>query len=251
RAIDLDPTIGMAYAERGLVYRRYYGQQDEARIAYKRAVELSPSDAEILIEYARFLAYNEEYAEAILFGKRAIAIDPEDFAHHDRLGIVYLTAGDSPAAAGQFRLGININPAAGSGYMLLATAEAANGNTAGARDNLNRALQIWQPTPVWGKVSMAYLYGRLGDPDQAARLVAQLDDSIFDPLDPDRAFALLGTGDREGALREWTDLVNSYLEEGLPADPGPINEFKVNWSRDPVLDQPEFVEVRSRLGFRE
>ncbi len=254
RAIELDPTIGRAYSARALVYRDYYDRQDEARVAHERSVELSPNDAEILIEYARFLAYSEEYAEAIRVGNQAIAIDPEDFAHHDRLGIVYMLSRDFPAAARQFRQGIDVNSAAGSAHMFLAATEFASGNTARAMNNLNHAAQIWQPTPVFGLAGMAYLYGRLGEPDQAARLAAELDDLAIDRLNPSQAqlpWATLGTGNREGALREWTDLVDGYLEEGLPADPSPILNFKTNFLLDPILDQPEFVEVRSRLEFRE
>ncbi len=253
RALELDPTIGTAYAAQALVYQPYYDRQGEARAAYERAVELSPNDPEILIEYGRFLRGSEEYAEAIRLGNQAIALDPEDFAHRDRMGMIYMSAGDFPAAARQLRQGIEVNPAAGSAYMLLAQAEFASGNTAAARENLNRAAQIWQPTPYWGVAFMAYLYGRLGEPDQASRLLARLDDSTPDPPARDRsyrAFATLGTGDRAGALREWNDLVDSYLEEGLPVSAN-FYRFKTNWLLDPILDQPEFVEVRSRLGFRE
>jgi len=254
RAIELDPTIGMAYSARALVYRSYYDRQDEARAAHERAVELTPNDAEILIEYARFLAYNDEYEEAIRLGNRVISMDPRDFSNHDRLGIIFAAAGDYPAAARQFREALNVDPTAGSTYILLSMAQLLSGNTDEAEDNLKRAMQIWQPTPNWGYAYGAYLYGRLGQPAEAERLLREFDKFTIDSTNPDRAwlpFATLGTRDTDRALAQLTDFIGSYVDEGQPARPSAIQMFRTNRLRDPILDQPEFVEVRSRLGFRE
>jgi len=253
-ALELDPMNGAAHSALGNIYGYYYDRQDEARDAHELAVELSPNDPKVLITYARFLAFHyEEYEEAIRLGERAITIDPRDFTLHDRLGHVYLAAADFPAAAISAREAISVEPGAAAPYWTLAASEFLIGDTAAARDHLNTGERIWQPAPVWGLAYMAYLYGLLGEHDQAARLVARFDDPT-ELLARDRAYlpyAILGTGDTERARQEWNDLIDGYLEEGLPAGESVIYGFRTNELRDPVLSQPEFIELRRRLGFRE
>jgi hypothetical protein len=66
---------------------------------------------------------------------------------------------------------------------------------------------------------------------------------------PPQGWAILGTRDKLRALPEWTRLVDGYLEENRPVSPGQISRFRDNWLNDPMLEEPEFVELRRRLGF--
>ena len=97
-----------------------------------------------------------------------------------------------------------------------------------------------------------YLYGLLGEPDKAANLLARLEELNTDrPRDNQLplGWAVLGTGDKERSLLEWTITVNGYLEENRRVSPGRISRFRDNWLDDPMLEEPEFVELRRRLGF--
>jgi hypothetical protein len=62
-------------------------------------------------------------------------------------------------------------------------------------------------------------------------------------------WAVLGTGDKERALRDWTITIDGYLEENLRVAPGRMSRFRDNWLDDPMLEEPEFLELRRRLGF--
>ena len=97
---------------------------------------------------------------------------------------------------------------------------------------------------------IAYLYGRIDQRDEATRLFQT----------PERTSALrriaaaawvllyLAIGDHQQAL--------DWLKEAAD-NPQPYEGhfsliyLKTNVWNDPILDRPEFVEVRSRLGFRE
>ena len=58
----------------------------------------------------------------------------------------------------------------------------------------------------------------------------------------------MGVGDYERALEALNRLAD---QEGPDKGSVLFGWFKNNYWGDPILDQPEFVEVRSRLGFRE
>ncbi len=256
KAIALDPALGNAYAVRGSAYYQYYfARQDDARADYERALELSPNDTQTLIFYGTYLASHGEHEEAIRMGNRALGLAPQDSELHYYMSYIYMYTGDYKAAAESLRESIRLNPGEGVSYMMLAIAQKVDGNLAAAKDNLNRARQIWQPAPVWGLGRMAYLYGLLDEPEEAARLLVQIENVA--PKDPnsyvyrgDIARAIMGTGDTERALREWSELVDDYIEKDHPAGPYQINKFKLNVFQDPVLEEPEFLELRRRLGYR-
>ena len=99
---------------------------------------------------------------------------------------------------------------------------------------------------------LAYLYGLLGETDHAGKLLARIEDVYSDrqrEIWPPRGWAVLGTGDKKRALHERTMTVDGYLEENRRLAPGRISRFRDTWLNDPMLEQPEFLELRKRLGF--
>jgi len=253
KAIELDPTIGRAYSLLGAIYEQFYVRQEDARAAYNRAVELNPNDPWILFSHGRRLAERTgDYAQAIRSGKRAIAIDPNVAWVHGALGFIYLRAGDLAEATRYLKEGIRVDPGDYSAYLNLATVEFLKGNLSAAREILDRALQIMVSGATYRVGYLAYLYGLLGDSDQATKLLARFEElnsarqrDVQLPL----GWAILGTGDTERALRDWTITVNGYIDENRRVSPGRISRFRDNWLNDPILEQAEFLELRRRLGF--
>ena len=260
KSIELDPGLGNAYAIRASAYYQYFfDKQDEARTDFELALELGPNDTNTLITYGIFLASHGEHDEAILIVERALTLAPQDSELYYWASYIYMYAGDYTAAAKTLRETINLNPGVGIAYMMLAITQYAEGSLSAAKDNLNRAHQIWQPAPVLGLGRMAYLYGLLDEPEESVRLLAQIENQIDNLVsdDPRRyihqgdvARAILGTGDTERALLEWGRQVDDYLNEARPTGPFTIAMFKFNMFQDPVLEEPEFLELRRRLGYR-
>ena len=253
KAIELDPTLGRAFLVLGTIYEQFYVRQDEARAAFARAVELSPNDPRILINNGRRRAEQSgEYAEAIRSGERAVAIDPNSANFHADLGFIYLRAGDLQEAARYLRAAIRLNPGDYLYYLNLATVEYLNGNLSAARENLEQGVQLMASGQTQRVGYLVYLYGLLGEPDKAANLLARLEELNTDRQRDNQlplGWALLGTGDKERALRDWTITIDGYLEENRRVSPGRISRFRDNWLNDPMLDEPEFLELRRRLGY--
>ena len=186
--------------------------------------------------------------------ERVVAIDPNNASFHGRLGYILLNAGDLPAAATHLREAIRLDSSVYMNYFELATAGYLSDDRSAARESLNHAVRVMESGATFRVGYLAYLYGLLDEPEQAAELLAQYEESLGDPEGEKwrpLGWALLGTGDRERALRDWTRTVDGYLEENQPVSRGRISRFRENWLNDPMLEQAEFLQLRRRLGFRE
>ena len=245
---------GVAYQALGDIYSDYYARQEETQVLFERAVELSPNDPDTLSYYCYRMADNSgDYAVAIPLCRRALAIDPTNDVMHRRLGFVLMRAGELEEAAERISEAIEIDPINYHEYYLdLAMVEYLNGNPSAATENLDRAVQIMAPREVFRVDYIAYLYGLLGDTDQATKLLTRFGE-IFGDAERQAGrtlgWGVLGTRDKERALREWTMTVDGYLEDNWPVSPGRIYRFRDNWLNDPMLEESEFLELRSRLGF--
>ncbi len=251
-ALALDPDVGLAHLAIAHIERKLLNES-AAREAYERAFQLSPREPEVLIEYSRFLAYVGEYSRAIELARQAIQIDPNSTGLHTRFAIILGLAGDLDSAEVASQAAIRADPGHGNAYLWLALTEIARGNDGVALENVIRADQLWSAPTVWGHAEMAYTYGRLGRSTDAARHADQFEILTADiPGDVgNEAVASLAVGDSEKAL----ELLNEHVQTTLRAtdafDLASLIYIKVNVWNDPILEQPEFVEVRSRLGFME
>jgi len=253
KAIELDPTVGEAHFILGLSARYYYARQEEARMAFERAIDLGSSNPRVLVGSARQLAEQSgQYVDAIRIAERAVTIQPHE-SSHEQLGFIYLRAGDLAAAARHIRESIRLNPAAYDTYVYLAAVEYLNGNHSAAKENLHRASQNMPPSATFrADYILPYLYGLLGDTAHAERFLAEQKELFDDPGDdiPETlGWVALGIRDKELALRVWTNTVDGYLNDDRPVSLGRISRFRDNWLNDPILEEPEFLELRRRLGF--
>ncbi len=185
--------------------------------------------------------------------ERAVAIHPNNGDVHNELGFLLMLSGDHTAAARHLRESIRLDPGFYPKYLNLATTEYLDGDHNAAKENLDRAMQIMAPGTTFRVDYLAYLYGLLGETEQAENLLAQQGDLLEDPQSlswETLGWAVLGTRDKERALRVWTNTVDAYLLENRPVSLGRISRFRANWLNDPMLEQPEFLELRRRLGFQ-
>ena len=254
QAIALDPTVGLAHFVIAMRNRYYYARQDEARAGFERAVDLSPNDPETLLQARRHLAEQSgHYADAVRTGQRVIALQPNDDAIHSEFGFLLLLSGDLAAAARHMRESIRLDPGVYTKYLNLAITEYLNGDHDAAKDNLDHALQIMAAGNTFRVDYLAYLYGLLGETEQAEKLLARQGNPLEDPGSlswETLGWAILGTRDKERALRVWATTVDGYLLENRPISLGRISRFRANWLNDSMLEQPEFLELRRRLGFQ-
>jgi len=254
RAIEIDPTVGRAHFVIGMRDRYYYARQDDARAALQHAIDLSPNDPNVAVQAGRHLAEQSgQYEAAIQFAKRAVAAEPNAAFIHNQLGFLLMRAGDPTAAAEHFRESTRLDPGIFINYMNLASAQYLVGDHSAAKENLDFALQIMRSDATFRVDYLVYLYGLIGEPEQAVDMLAKQGASTEDPQSDvweTLGWAVLGTRNRDNALRVWTATIDGYLNDDQPVSLGRITRFRDNWLNDPILDEPEFAELRRRLGFR-
>ena len=98
RAVDIDPNYALAYA--GLGHAHFWlhqrtrlssrSEQHHLNLAIdyvRRAISLDPDLAEAQAALAFFLANTGDPTEAIQAGRAAVALEPNEWRHHFRLGI--------------------------------------------------------------------------------------------------------------------------------------------------------------------
>ena len=92
RALELDSTLGEAYATLGWIRFVTDLDFDGPDQDFRRAVELSPGNVPALLLYADYLALAGRFDDAIALSQRCIVLDPLSAATSVNLGWVYFKA---------------------------------------------------------------------------------------------------------------------------------------------------------------
>jgi len=244
KALELDPTLGRSYA---VIARAYVLNWDaaNARIAFDKAQELSPNDPDVLAQRARFEAGTGHYASAINLGERAKALGAQgaSFRH------VLILAGEHERATALYEDAAARNPAAGLPRMELGRLAARRGDYEEAIAQLEKAERLLG-TQGDSSFMLAYSYGLAGSREDASRLLDDVKEATAGRTLTPMLWALgyLGTGENDLAFEQLELSVDNptgtllYTETAF---------MKANVFSDPVLNEPRFVELRSKLGFQD
>ena len=249
KAAALDPSLGLAHMALA------WAESDErdfsaARRSYEDAYRASPKNTRILVEYARFLARFGEQARGERLAEQAVELAPNGYAEYILYGQVLALRGDLSGALAQFQRAAAIAPAFAGSFSQIAVTQLALGHKAAARENIERAQALWSAPPSWALASLAYVYGRLGEQAKAEKFAQALDAMAAAgeqrvELEHELETAL-GLGDRERVRRLLTEMVET-CPDACNVEPGYLRRFKINWLNDPMLTEPEFAELRSRM----
>jgi len=250
-ALDLDSTIGYAFVAKARLHRDR-GQFDDARDAFENALALAPNDTEILDRYGTFLGAMEEFAQAILLIQRAIALDPVNPELHDALGDVLFYSDDPDATAAAYRRAIELGDPTTGSRLRLGLAELMRGDKAEALAYLRVGDYMMGATrnPLFSP-ALSYGYARLGkqaDADRARDLYLQrvASGETGAPSANSLALLSLAQGDIDATLAHLKDAAED--ESSALGLAGRI--IKPNLFDDPILERPEFVELRDLLAVR-
>ncbi len=243
-ALELDPKLALAYKAQASIHRTNLNSP-MASERFQRAFELSPA---IYYSVATLYYYSVigEYDNAIKVAQRLLDLGPYSAFNHDNLGWVQLCGGKYAAAAEQFRKSIQLKSNFYRYHTNLGLAEIMLGNEAEGLKQIQIADEIIKAS---GNIKhyelVAYAYARLGLTEDAARIV-----SLFEAMEAKggkmrpyaKAMALLAIGNADDAYDILTQKPN---EGGLHY----LQVMKSNMMRDPVLDEPRFVEILSQSGW--
>ena len=248
-ALDLDPSVGMAHAVIAQ-WHRFNRRWPEAREAFARALELSPSNYMILGRYATFNAVLGAREETERTLQRYLEINPQGVGLQ---GDLQWVLGDYEAGASYTADLIAISPAVPNGHLYSGMFNSRLGNDEVVLEGLRLYESLRRDdtqTPAWHLAEVAYAYSLIGMPAEAQRYLEELEVMAeeYDVGPGNWAFATLAIGDYDRALEWLTEAADNWIADGGWRN---LELLAANRWNDPILNRPEFVAVRERLGFAE
>jgi serine/threonine-protein kinase len=229
KALALDDTLGEAHLD---LARAYSDESNWAAAAreYRRALDLSPSSAEVHRYYGDYLLRIGHAEEALAEARIAVELDPISprAAQFEARMLYYLRRYDEAAA--QMHQALALDPSSGIVHQALGLVDMARPATwAQGVTETERARELMEGDP-WVTGQLGYAYALAGRKAEAREILRQLKTGSGGPV---RALPVArvytGLGDREQAflwLRKAVDqrdvalvLIADPVYDGLRGDP--------------------------------
>jgi TolB-like protein/cytochrome c-type biogenesis protein CcmH/NrfG len=132
RAVELDPNLASGHVKLGYVRLFYDWDWPAAETEYRRALDINPSLPEAQLGYANYLGTLGRFDEALFRVQQAYLYDPLAVESRKEALWIYYFSGRMPETVEQCRKTIELEPAAGTPYAILAMAYAQMGKSAEA-----------------------------------------------------------------------------------------------------------------------
>jgi tetratricopeptide (TPR) repeat protein len=234
RALELDPGSPEAHRVRATLALHGELDWEEAESEFQKAIALNPSDPEAHLGYSQLLAAVQRFDEAKDELRQTLRVSPSADHLWNRLVEVEFLSGNVPSATTLAEEVRDRDPDAFHPHLLTSYCYLAGGRTAEA---LKEADQLAGPVKPSGRVSRAILLARLGQPDEAGRLVKDLEGRLKSRYVPLSWVADLyvALGEKEKAL----DALERDFREG---DRRLWAEYQLP-HYGPLRDDPRFVEL--------
>ncbi len=249
-ALALDPNAGSAYRALGNLHSFAFRWR-ESEAAFRRAVEVSPSDATNLANLAMFSSFIGAREQALTAAQRFAELNPGTAAGHVIRGRVYTYLKEPDNAVASLEEALQIAPEVADFRFRLARAQIQRGDFAAAEQSLRLGEQLLDEGPESGRAlaERAYSYGRIGLAEDARRLFGEFEAwaESASAGAGQWALAYLAVGENDRALDWLTRVVEKA--EAQEGDQGyfATNTIRGNVLNDPVLERPEFAAARERL----
>ena len=259
RALELDPSLGEAWAQRA----RLTQDPTEADAMYRRALELAPGFDESYVRYSDFLFTQRRRGEAMDLIDRARRIDPLSATLRWRKSqLLIATMSDVAAQQAELREALIINPEYPTALRELAQSNwLLRGDFADAIRLIERSLAVDRDSDR-GDWLAVLLYLDLGDSEAAKSILRNT--RRPDALVAQAQWIPIALFDRDG--KRMTSLAHRYAEETLASQPTPEvvrndqrtysismelygwYNFQANALRDGAIASGDFSYAIDRLG---
>jgi len=214
-------------------------QWREAEAEYRRALELSPNDADAHAGYASWLLCQGRIDEAVAWSRSGGELQPLD--PDASVSWTLFNARRYDEAIPEVRSVLAVHPDSAMAHWVLGFALIGNGQSEDAIPVLEKTVSMTDRSP--GAVGLlATTYARAGHRSEAVRLLEELKLRRQKGYIPAGAFICpyLALGDYDEAF-VWFE--RAYLEQS-----NILQFLKVHPFFDPVRNDPRFVDLVRRVG---
>ena len=243
RALQLDESLAAAHVSLGYVKALYDWDWPGAEREFKRALELSPGDADVHFAYSvTYLNPLGRQDEALAEIQRALALDPLSPYKITSAGMIYSDRREYDRAVEQYRKAIELDPSFYHAYDELRGVETARGRPEAA-EAVIRTMRAIFPN-VDDTSARARIAAQQGKHAEARRLVENWIQQCVRTKRPGKSCyasqIYAGIGEKDLAFH-WLD--TAYQERN------PMLAYaKVMPHYDNLRSDPRFLELLRRLG---
>jgi len=241
KALEIDDNLAEAHTTLGFILCVHHLNFADSIREFERAVALNPNYATAHHWFGDgpLLAVGQ-FDRAIAEGKRAVELDPLSVIITADLGADFLVARRYDEAIEQFHKAIDLDPRFYYAHWNLAQALEMKGDLRGALTEYKKAVELDDDPFVLALLGQAY--AKLGQRDEALKILMQLSQIAAHRYVPSYSFALLhmALGEKDKAI-EW--LERSY-HDGAGLD---IIFLKVDPMLDPLQKEPRFQALVAKV----
>lgn len=173
KALALDESIPESYVLLAEALHRTDPRQPGIDHAYRRALELNPSNADAHIAYALYLREAQRYDQALTEAQAAARLDPLAPFSFVATGWVLLSMGRTEEAKREFGRSLVIDPNYPAGLYFLASAYEDQGRVQEAIGLLQKAVATAGRTPKY-LYALGNAYAQAGQKDEAQKILQEL-----------------------------------------------------------------------------
>lgn len=212
RALQLDATNAEAHAALGWVKWHYDWDWTGAEQEYRRALEIDPNNGQAHGQYADYLDDLGRFQQALQEHDAALRLNPLWLIGRSNLGDSYFMAGRYAEAVEQYKKVLDLEPNFTFARVDLGLTYAEQGKFQDAIAQLQKAYELDHGTYV----TLAYVYARSGNRNEAANILTHvLDSSKQHYVSPvDIAFVYLALGQQHQACK-WLERAYNARDSGL------------------------------------
>jgi len=241
KALEIDDNLAEAHTTLGFILCVHHLNFADSIREFERAIALNPNYATAHHWFGDgpLLAVGQ-FDRAIAEGKRAVELDPLSVIITADLGADFLVARRYDEAIDQFHKAIDLDPRFYYAHWNLAQALEMRGDLRGALTEYKKAVELDDDPFVLALLGQAY--AKVGQRDEALKILAQLPQIAAHRYVPSYSFALLHVAlGEKGKAIEW--LERSY-HDGAGLD---IIFLKVDPMLDPLQKEPRFQALVAKV----
>jgi len=203
KALDLDPTEGLAHAVLGYLENHFDWDVAGAEREFKEALHFRPNDVDVLHWYAHFLASQGRFDEELAVTRRGLEIDPLHRYIASHLAFHYLFTRQYARAVEEADKVLHLYPDEPFAMLYSAMAYELLGDRQRAVARLSR-LEVIRPRWLFARAQLGFTNARMGRTVEARQILDEMTHLAETQFVPPTYFALIlaGLGERELAFAQ-------------------------------------------------
>jgi serine/threonine-protein kinase len=239
RALELDSELSEAHCTVGFIRTVFDFQWAEAEAAFKRAIELSPSNSDAWDLYGRLCSALRRHDEALQLVQHAQELDP--LTHRVDIATEFIRAGRHDEALDAAKRAVELAAEDSRGHCTLGWALINHGQIDEGLSEIRKAVSLSPRSMLWlGQLGQAY--GLTGRTDQAVEILAQLTEAARTRFVAPYHLAYVYTG-----LGRLDDAIDC-LEQAFEQRAGSVYGVKGSFLFAPLRDHPRFVALLRKMN---